>query len=100
MAPFTTLGDPYGTKESIGKYVVHPCFWEFHVIKYKLLSNWNNKCKYNKLLKAIFLCKKILEHMYENGILLPKLFWPAVRKKNSSDREKTLEIQDPYALSM
>ena len=33
MAPFTTLGDPYGTRESIGKYVVHPCFWEFYVIE-------------------------------------------------------------------
>ena len=24
----------------------------------------------------------------ENGILLPKFFWPTVRKKNSSDQEK------------
>ena len=28
-----------------------------------------------------------------NGILLPKLFWPTVRKKCSSDRGKTFEIQ-------
>ena len=27
-----------------------------------------------------------------NGILLPKLFWPTVRKNCSSDREKTFEI--------
>jgi hypothetical protein len=28
-----------------------------------------------------------------NGILLPKLFWPTVRKKCSSNRERTLEIR-------
>ena len=27
-----------------------------------------------------------------NGILLPNLFWPTVRKKCSSDREKLLEF--------
>ena len=31
---------------------------------------------------------------YENGILLPKLFWPNVRKKKcSSDREKLLKFE-------
>ena len=29
----------------------------------------------------------------ENGILLPKLFWPTVRKKCSSDREKLLKLE-------
>ena len=28
-----------------------------------------------------------------NGILLPKLFWPTVRKNCSSDREKLLKFQ-------
>ena len=28
-----------------------------------------------------------------NGILLPKLFWPTVRKKCSSDREKLLKSE-------
>ena len=28
-----------------------------------------------------------------NGILLPKLFWPTVRKKYSSDREKLLKFE-------
>ena len=28
-----------------------------------------------------------------NGILSPKLFWPTVRKKNSSDREKLLKFE-------
>ena len=28
------------------------------------------------------------------GILLPKLFWPTVRKKISSDREKLLKFKD------
>ena len=29
----------------------------------------------------------------DNGILLPKLFWPTVRKKCSSDREKLLKLK-------
>ena len=28
-----------------------------------------------------------------NGILLPKLFWPTVRKNCSSDREKILKFE-------
>jgi hypothetical protein len=28
-----------------------------------------------------------------NGILLPKLFWPTVRKNCSSDREKLLKLE-------
>ena len=28
-----------------------------------------------------------------NGTLLPKLFWPTVRKKCSSDREKLLKFE-------
>ena len=28
-----------------------------------------------------------------NGILLPKLFWPTMRKKCSSDREKLLKFE-------
>ena len=38
-----------------------------------------------------------LAHSYfeskNNGILLPKLFWPTVRKKCSSDREKLLKFE-------
>ena len=34
------------------------------------------------------------EHEHRgNGILLPKLFWPAVRKNCSSDREKLLKFE-------
>ena len=31
---------------------------------------------------------------HSNGILLPKLFWPTVRKNCSSDREKLLKFED------
>ena len=31
--------------------------------------------------------------MPNNGILLPKLFWPSVRKNCSSDREKRLKFE-------
>ena len=30
---------------------------------------------------------------FKNGILLPKLFWPTVRKNCSSDREKLLKFE-------
>ena len=36
-------------------------------------------------------CKKIGAWKY--GILLPKLFWPTVRKNCSSDREKLLKFE-------
>ena len=32
--------------------------------------------------------------LYITGILLPKLFWPTVRKKCSSDREKLFKAED------
>ena len=41
---------------------------------------WNNDEIINKL-------------FYKNGILLPKLFWPIVRKKCSSDWEKLLKFE-------
>ena len=34
-----------------------------------------------------------LKSRSRNGILLPKLFWPTVRKKCSSDREKLLKFK-------
>ena len=38
-------------------------------------------------------CPAIFIHWRnDNGILLPKLFWPTVRKKCTSDRKKTFEI--------
>ena len=35
----------------------------------------------------------ILAPNVEKGILLPKLFWPTVRKNCSSDREKLLKFE-------
>ena len=35
-------------------------------------------------------CSRVTE---KNGILLPKVFWPTVRKKCSSDREKLLKFE-------
>ena len=31
--------------------------------------------------------------LHNNGILLPKLFWPTVRENCSSDREKLLKFK-------
>ena len=35
---------------------------------------------------------KTMKTVANNGILLPKLFWPSARKKCSSDREKLLKF--------
>ena len=37
--------------------------------------------------------KKIENIKVRNGILLPKVFWPTVRKNCSSDREKLLQFE-------
>ena len=37
-------------------------------------------------------CKR-KTHRDRNGILLPKLFWPPVRKNCSTDREKLLKFE-------
>ena len=51
--------------------------------------------KHNKRTYATYLNTYILWFTFviRNGILLPKLFWPTVRKKCSSDPEKTFEIR-------
>ena len=51
-----------------------------------LFSYWNH-CQYSTVqgkLSSIF---------KNNGILLPKLFWPTVRKNCSSDREKLFKFE-------
>ena len=52
----------------------------------------------NELEQLEFKLKKrlgIWKHVRKvrNGILLPKLFWPTVRKNCSSDREKLLKFE-------
>ena len=37
--------------------------------------------------------QKDLQEVTSNGILLPKLFWPIVRKNCSSDQEKLLKFK-------
>ena len=36
---------------------------------------------------------KSVSNISRNGILLPKLFWPTVRKKNSSDQENLFKFK-------
>ena len=52
------------------------CFW----------SPWRKQCLSD--FTWILFCLR-----FENGILLPKLFWPTVRKNCSSDREKLLKFE-------
>ena len=42
---------------------------------------------------TIHMTKKLKFSCETNGILLPKLFWPTVRKNCSSDREKLLKFE-------
>ena len=68
-----------------------------------LKMNWKNSSldRFPKLYMYTFCTKKIekrwilkLHHNKSiNGILLPKLPWPTVRKKYSSDREKLLKLR-------
>ena len=45
--------------------------------------------------KVMLICPKVFSVAFQNinGILLPKLFWPTVRKNCSSDREKLLKFK-------
>ena len=42
---------------------------------------------------TIHMTKKLKFSCETNGILLPIMFWPTVRKKCSSDREKLLKFE-------
>ena len=62
-----------------------------HFFRLESWSSWlfsyRNHCQYSTVqgkLSSIF---------KNNGILLPKLFWPTVRKNCSSDREKLFKIE-------
>ena len=74
------------------------CHWvtETFLSKYKVLLDVFEKsftsCNtYWQLTSCYYLEPARL--LIRNGILLPKLFWPTVRKKNSSDQEKLLKFE-------
>ena len=51
----------------------------------------DNEEKVKKKLKIVLILT--LKNAMKNGILLPKLFWPTVRKNCSSDCEKLLKFK-------
>ena len=60
------------------------------------LMSGNFLVKLKKAWAINFTTKNFLFHaepFCENGILLPKLFWPTVRKNCSSDQEKLLKFE-------
>ena len=84
--------------------------WEKNVLVIEkfFLDHYNNLFKQWKVVRTIFgkvwiflegqtIWKKYLDwetyKKVKNGILLPKLFWPTVRKKCSSDWEKNLKLE-------
>ena len=50
-------------------------------------------CKAEKEIKQTNALNHQTSHVGSTGILLPKLFWPTVRKNCSSDREKLLKFE-------
>ena len=65
--------------------VIHPKYiWKKVLIK----AIWADK-----LVSGRLACTSSKTKILNNGILLPKLFWPTVRKNCSSDREKLLKFE-------
>ena len=64
-----------------------------------LITKWSNlfwgriytKSQYSKI--HIQISMYLIKKKCRDGILLPKLFWPTVRKKFGSDREKPLKFE-------
>jgi len=52
-----------------------------------------NECLTISCYKYVLSFNKNFQRKYTNGILLPKLFWPTVRKNCSSDWEKGLKFE-------
>ena len=49
--------------------------------------------KIDEMMLTIWLCIVFYVALDLDGILLPKFFWPTVRKNCSSDREKLLKFE-------
>ena len=62
---------------------LHECAGEPLFMLYRAIKHQVDKGKKIKYFKYLF-------RIRNNGILLPKLFWPTMRKDCSSDREKLL----------
>ena len=96
---FTSIDDAevwnfiYGINESFtqpSKYHSQSFMGRNISVSYKC---WPGRC-------SLLFCQIFVKNMnlslllsWRNGILLPKLFWPTVRKNCSSDREKLLKFK-------
>ena len=58
-----------------------------------LLSQDNDRKICKKNLEMQLIPKTVSMHKENHGILLPKLFWPTVRKHCSNDWEKPLKFE-------
>ena len=71
-----------------------PTCFSIPIFFFNLNSNFSNLASLRNLqeqVKKAFYTIVLLYTMLQNGILLPKLFWPTVRKKCSNDREKLIQ---------
>ena len=76
------------------KYPISQCKIAYYTINSCIVQQQKRPCISSKLLCT----KKRQKSRYKvkknnNVILLPKLFWPTVKKKCSSDREKLLKFE-------
>ena len=63
------------------------------VLHHLILMHKEKLCKVKQAKKEHRTPKNIQKYLCGNGILLPKLFWPTVRKNCSSDRENLLKFE-------
>ena len=75
--------------------------WQNHLWSFKFpksVFQWVFSDKYfqKSIFGQVFLDEYFRMSIFRNGILLPKLFWPTVRKNCSSDRECFLRSLEQF----
>ena len=73
-------------------------FWQKLVLNIRIRFlrqnfSWQVTFEINLVAANLIWSRDFKIYLAGNGILLPKLFWPTVRKKCSSDREKLLKFE-------
>ena len=76
-------------------WVLEISFLEFKInfCFYNLTKKTSNWLFIFLMIVQPYMIWNVFFEIFGNGILLPKLFWPTLRKNCSSDREKTFEIR-------
>jgi hypothetical protein len=93
---FTRTFCKYGQKLLLSTYFLRSLKSLLKIVLFNkstcLLTNFWSWTPLSRFWGPVLIFIKILLEIKRNGILLPKLFWPTVRKNCSSDRENFLEF--------